>query len=84
MKRKILLTEGCGYIGSHICMELIKQGFTPVILDNLSNSSTVPLRRIEQLTGQAIPFVEGDIRCEATLDDSSASTRSKRPSTWPG
>jgi len=68
MTRKILLTGGCGYIGSHICMELIKQGFTPVILDNLSNSSTIPLKRIEQLTGQSIPFIEGDIRCEATLE----------------
>lgn len=68
MTKKILLTGGCGYIGSHICMELIKQGFTPVILDNLCNSSTIPLRRIEQLTGQPIPFIEGDIRSEATLE----------------
>lgn len=68
MTKRILLTGGCGYIGSHICLELIEQGYHPVVLDNLSNSSPIPLRRIEQLTGQAIPFVEGDVRDEAVLD----------------
>lgn len=68
MTKRILLTGGCGYIGSHICLELIEQGFRPVVLDNLSNSSPIPLQRIEQLTGQAIPFVEGDVRDEAVLD----------------
>ena len=68
MAGKILLTGGCGYIGSHICLELIEQGYRPVVLDNLSNSSPIPLQRIEQLTGQSIPFVRGDVRDEATLD----------------
>lgn len=68
MTSKILLTGGCGYIGSHICMELVEQGFTPVVLDNLSNSTAVPLQRIERLTGRSIPFVEGDVRDEATLE----------------
>ncbi|OWP48096.1 UDP-glucose 4-epimerase GalE [Pseudomonas nitroreducens] len=68
MTKRILLTGGCGYIGSHICLELIEQGFHPVVLDNLSNSSPIPLQRIAQLTGQAVPFVEGDVRDEAVLD----------------
>ncbi|AGI22872.1 UDP-glucose 4-epimerase [Pseudomonas sp. ATCC 13867] len=68
MAKRILLTGGCGYIGSHICLELIEQGYQPVVLDNLSNSSTTPLQRIEQLTGQHIPFIEGDVRDEAILD----------------
>lgn len=59
---KILVTGGAGYIGSHTCIELIESGYTPVVYDNLSNSSTVSLDRIKQITGQSVEFVEGDIR----------------------
>lgn len=68
MTKRILLTGGCGYIGSHICLELVEQGYQPVVLDNLSNSSPTPLRRIEQLTSRQIPFIEGDVRDEAVLE----------------
>ena len=37
--RKILLTGGTGYIGSHVCIELIKKGYEVIIIDNLCNSS---------------------------------------------
>lgn len=59
---KILVTGGAGYIGSHTCIELIESGYTPVVYDNLSNSSTVALDRVAKITGQPIAFVEGDIR----------------------
>ena len=42
----VLVTGGTGYIGSHTCIELIKAGFSLVIVDNLSNSSEVVLDRI--------------------------------------
>ena len=38
MKRKILVTGGLGYIGSHTVVELINNGFEVVIIDDLSNS----------------------------------------------
>ena len=59
---KILVTGGAGYIGSHTCIELIESGYTPVVYDNLSNSSTVALDRVAEITGQPVDFVEGDIR----------------------
>ncbi len=59
---KILVTGGAGYIGSHTCIELLGSGYTPVVYDNLSNSSTVALDRVAQITGQSVTFVEGDIR----------------------
>jgi len=59
---KILVTGGAGYIGSHTCIELIESGYTPVVYDNLSNSSTIALDRVAKITGQSIAFVEGDIR----------------------
>ena len=64
---KILVTGGAGYIGSHTCIELLGSGYTPVVYDNLSNSSTVALDRVEQITGQSVTFVEGDIRDAAKL-----------------
>lgn len=59
--KKILVTGGAGYIGSHTLIELIAAGFTPVVYDNLSNSSQTSLARVQQIVGQSIEFIEGDI-----------------------
>lgn len=65
---KILVTGGAGYIGSHTCVELLKSGYDLVVLDNLCNSSPEALKRVEKITGKAVPFVEGDIRNRELLD----------------
>lgn len=65
----ILVTGGAGYIGSHTCIELLAAGYTPIVLDNLCNSSTVSLDRVEQITGKKVTFIEGDIRDPKILDD---------------
>ena len=62
MNMKILVTGGAGYIGSHTCVELIESGYTPIVYDNLSNSSTTSLDRVQEITGKAVTFIEGDIR----------------------
>lgn len=64
----ILVTGGAGYIGSHTCIELLAAGYTPIVLDNLCNSSTISLDRVQQITGQEITFIEGDIRDSKILD----------------
>ena len=64
----ILVTGGAGYIGSHTVLLLLEAGHKVVVLDNLSNSSPESLRRVEQLTGKAVAFREGDIRDAACLD----------------
>ncbi|WP_018122472.1 UDP-glucose 4-epimerase GalE [Wohlfahrtiimonas chitiniclastica] len=64
----ILVTGGAGYIGSHTCVELLEEGHTVVVLDNLSNSSEESLRRVMELTGRNVTFIQGDIRDEAALD----------------
>ena len=64
----ILVTGGAGYIGSHTCIELLNAGYDVVVLDNLSNSSVESLTRVQELTGQALTFVEGDIRNAHDLD----------------
>ncbi len=58
----ILVAGGAGYIGSHTVIELIKAGHDVVIVDNLSNSSMIAVKRTEQITGKQIPFYEADIR----------------------
>jgi UDP-glucose 4-epimerase len=51
MKKKILVTGGTGYIGSHTTVELIEQGFEVVIIDNLYNSEAEVVDRIQKITG---------------------------------
>lgn len=58
----ILVTGGTGFIGSHTVIELIQSHYDVIILDNLSNSSNRILPRLHQITGQEIPFYQGDIR----------------------
>lgn len=58
---KILVTGGAGYIGSHTLIELINEGHEVLVFDNFSNSSKISLDRVEQITGQKIEFIEGDL-----------------------
>lgn len=51
MKKKILVTGGTGYIGSHTTVELIEEGFDVVIIDNLYNSEAEVIDRIHKITG---------------------------------
>jgi UDP-glucose 4-epimerase len=51
MKKKILVTGGTGYIGSHTTVELIEAGFETIIIDNLYNSEAVVTDRIQKITG---------------------------------
>ncbi len=60
--KKVLLTGGLGYIGSHVAVELIKQGHDIVIIDDLSNSEYTVLGRLSELTGTEIYFELGDVR----------------------
>ncbi|OJT95224.1 MAG: UDP-glucose 4-epimerase GalE [Rhizobium sp. 63-7] len=60
-EKTILVVGGAGYIGSHTCLELARQGFTPVVFDNLSNG--------HQEFVKWGPFEPGDIRGRARLDE---------------
>lgn len=68
MNQKLLITGGAGYIGSHTLLALIREGFSPIVLDNFSNSSPEVMRRIEVLAGMAVEFIHGDVRDAALLD----------------
>ena len=66
--KTVLVTGGCGYIGSHTVLSLLGRGYEVVVLDNLSNSSAISLERVSQITGEIATLVVGDIRDSARLD----------------
>lgn len=59
--KKILVTGGTGYIGSHTAIDLISNGYEVVILDNLSRSEATSIDRIETITGIRPKFYEIDL-----------------------
>ena len=64
MPKKIFVTGGAGYVGSHSCVELLKQNHDIMIFDDLSNSSEKVIDRIERLSKRSTQFSFGDIRDE--------------------
>ena len=58
----ILITGGCGFIGSHTCVEMLESGYEIVVLDNYYNAHPEALNRVKELTGKDFPFYECDIR----------------------
>ncbi|PLW94807.1 MAG: UDP-glucose 4-epimerase GalE [Marinilabiliales bacterium] len=64
----ILVSGGSGYIGSHTCIELIENGYQPVIVDNLSNSDSQSLDRIEDISGYRPTFYKIDLCDRKALD----------------
>ncbi len=68
MDKNILVTGGAGYIGSHTCVELIKQGYHVIVVDNLYNASEISLERIERITGVKPDFYQADIRDREAME----------------
>ncbi len=63
----ILVTGGAGYIGSHTCLEIVNAGYDAIVIDNLDNSSSESLARVEKITGKKIKFYKEDVRDKAAL-----------------
>lgn len=69
MAKKILVTGGTGYIGSHTVVELQESGYEVVVVDDLSNSSIDVLDNIEKITGIKPEFEQFDLSDAALTDD---------------
>lgn len=67
--KHILVTGGLGYIGSHTVVELVNNGYSPIIVDNLSNTRKDVLQRIENITGQSVVFYENDVNDSIIMKD---------------
>ncbi|KAK0512452.1 hypothetical protein JMJ35_005580 [Cladonia borealis] len=64
----VLVTGGCGYIGSFTALALLEAGYKVVIVDNLLNSSEETINRIELISGKRPEFYNVDIRKEEDFD----------------
>ena len=65
--KKILVTGGLGYIGSHTVVELQNEGYDVVVIDNLNNSSDQVQSRIESITGKPFELLVGDVNDTVAL-----------------
>ncbi|WP_120290494.1 UDP-glucose 4-epimerase GalE [Tardiphaga sp. 71_E8_N1_1] len=63
----VMITGGAGFIGSHICVELIHAGRKVVVYDNFCNSHPEVINRIRLITGTAPDVIKGDVRDVNTL-----------------
>lgn len=61
-KGTILVTGGAGFIGSHTCVELLNDGYNVIAVDNLVNSRSESLARVERITGKTVTFYQTDVR----------------------
>lgn len=66
--KRILVTGGTGFIGSHTTLELLKNNYEVVVMDNLSNSKTESLKRVEKLAGKKAIFHEIDLLDKTELE----------------
>ena len=69
MNKKILVTGGLGYIGSHTVVELLSKGYEVVVVDNLSNSKLSVIDRVEYISGKTFTFYEIDLLYEKSLSE---------------
>jgi UDP-glucose 4-epimerase len=67
--KKILVTGGAGYIGTHTCVELIEAGHEVVVIDNLCNSKAESLLGVERITGVRPELIEADLRDLPALNE---------------
>jgi len=66
--KRVLLTGGTGFIGSHTAVILVEAGFEVILLDNLCNSKVQILEQLKKIIGYRPIFVEGDIRNSALVE----------------
>lgn len=65
---EILVVGGAGFIGTHVCVELVEAGHGVTVLDDLSNSRIDAIDRVRRLTGAPITFVNASIGAPEGLD----------------
>ena len=71
----ILVTGGCGYVGSHVCVKLLEHGFDVVVLDDFSNAQPDVPARIRDVAGRALEVVRADVTDRPALTRALAGMR---------
>ena len=65
---KVLVTGGCGYIGSHTVCELLEKNYDVIIVDNSINSKEEVIEKIETITGKKVKFYKYDLLNKESLE----------------
>ncbi|BCD90170.1 UDP-glucose 4-epimerase [Francisella halioticida] len=68
MDKKVLVTGGTGYIGSHIVVELLNRDYQVIVVDNLSNSKISVVDRVKTITGKGFDFYQMDLLDKVNLN----------------
>ena len=68
MMRKVLVTGGAGYIGSHTILELLVAGHEVLTVDNLTNGHEEAVHRVKRLSNRQLKLEVGDVRGKQFLD----------------
>ena len=74
MPKNIIVTGGAGYIGSHTVVELLTQGYNPIIVDNFCNSEKSVIQGLEKITGKKITLYEGDCNDRSFMSNTFSET----------
>ncbi len=79
MSKRIVVTGGAGYIGSHVCVELLDAGRKALVIDNFANSSPRALERVKEIAGAGAELCEADLADPAHTDKIVAAVKAFRP-----
>lgn len=77
--KRIIVTGGAGYIGSHVCVELLNAGHKVLVVDNFSNSSPKALDRIREITGAGAELLRADLADAADAARIMSAVKAFRP-----
>jgi UDP-glucose 4-epimerase len=66
--KKVLVTGGAGFIGTHTCIELVASGYQPIIVDNFCASERMMVQRVEEIIGAKVPLYDIDCRDQQALN----------------
>jgi UDP-glucose 4-epimerase len=65
---EVLVTGGAGYIGSHMCVELLQAGHEVTVIDSLANGSKGALDAVQQIAGRRLEFLQADLKNADALE----------------
>lgn len=77
--KRIVVAGGAGYIGSHVCVELLNAGREVLVIDNFANSSPKALERIGEIAGKGASLLEADLADAAQANKIVDAVKAFRP-----